>query len=188
MIKNFIESTKLQFLYYKSLGDKTFMQLEEKDLFWKFNEESNSIAVTVNHLHGNMMSRWTNFLTEDGEKEWRQRDQEFEEIIKTKDQFLTKWEAGCKCLFTAIDTITEENFNQLVYIRNQGHTTVEALQRQLAHYAYHIGEIVYIGRMIKGADWLSLSIPKGDSKSYNSKKFSQEKHREHFTKEFLSKK
>jgi len=188
MPQNFLTSVKLQFEYYKSLGEKTFSQLDEKDLFWQPNPESNSIAITVNHLHGNMMSRWTNFLTEDGEKKWRNRDQEFENTIKTKAQLIEKWNEGWQCLFQAIDSVNEENFGQLVYIRNQGHTITEALLRQLAHYVYHIGEIVYLGRMIKGKTWQSLSIPKGKSKYFNAKKFSQEKCKEHFTKEFLDKK
>jgi hypothetical protein len=188
MTQNFLKSTRLQFEYYQSLGKKPFSQLEEKDLFWQPSPESNSIAIIVNHLHGNMMSRWTNFLTEDGEKSWRKRDEEFEDIIQSKEELLQKWNEGWNYLFQAIDSVNEENFGQLVYIRNQGHTFVEALLRQLAHYAYHVGEIVYLGRLIKGAEWQSLSIPKGKSKEFNAKKFSQEKHQEHFTKEFLDKK
>ncbi len=174
-MEDFLNSAILQFQYYKSLGEKTFNQLEDQDLFWQHNPESNSIAITVNHLWGNMMSRWTDFLTSDGEKEWRQRDQEFEDIIKSKFELMDKWNKGWDCLFMALDLINEENFNQLVYIRNQGHTITEAVLRQLAHYSYHIGEIVYLGRLIKGTEWMSLSIPKGNSASYNAEKFAQEK-------------
>jgi len=188
MTQNFLKSTRLQFEYYQSLGEKTFNQLDEENFFWQPNAESNSIAIIVNHLHGNMMSRWTNFLTEDGEKTWRKRDEEFEDIIQSKAELLQKWNEGWACLFNALDSVNEENFNQLVYIRNQGHTVIEAFLRQLAHYAYHVGEIVYLGRQIKGAEWQSLSIPKGKSKEFNAKKFSQEKRQEHFTKEFLDKK
>jgi len=185
--ENYLESVRKQFEYYKMLGDRTFDQLEDVQLFWQFNEASNSIAITVNHMWGNMLSRWTDFLTSDGEKEWRERDLEFEDIIKTRVQLIEKWEAGWNCLFTALDSITPEKFEQLVYIRNQGHTIVEAVNRQLAHYAYHIGQIVYIGRMQKGDDWQSLSIPKGGSKAFNTKKFSEEKKRGHFTDDLLSK-
>ena len=132
-----------------------------------------------------MMSRWTNFLTTDGEKDFRKRDQEFENLIKTRRDLLLKWNEGWKTLFTALDSINEDNFSQLVYIRNQGHTIIEAVNRQLAHYAYHVGQIVLIGQMRRGKEWQSLSIPKGDSKKYNEKKFAQEKKRGHFTDEFL---
>lgn len=185
MQSNFIESTIKQFNYYKILGDKTFAQLTEEQLLWQYNEESNSIAVIVNHVTGNMLSRWTDFLTSDGEKEWRNRDAEFEDLIKTKAQLLQRWEEGWACLYEALGSVNEENFQQLVYIRNQGHTIVEAVNRQLAHYAYHIGQIVFLGRMLKGEDWQSLSIPKGNSKAYNAMKFEQEKSRGHFTDEFL---
>ncbi len=171
MKNNYIHSIKKQFQYYKMLGDKTFEQLTEDELFWQFNDHSNSISIIVNHLHGNMLSRWTDFLTTDGEKDFRNRDQEFEDIIDSRAELLTKWEAGWECLFLAIDSINEDNFNTEIYIRNMGHTIIEAFNRQLAHYAYHLGQIVFIGKMIKGADWKSLSIPKGDSKKYNDKKF-----------------
>lgn len=172
---------KKQFEYYKQLGDKTFSQMKEQDLFWQFNEESNSIAIIVNHLHGNMLSRWTDFLTTDGEKEWRNRDEEFEASIETKEEMLAKWEEGWKCVFTALDSVNETNQDTIVYIRNQGNTIEEACLRQLAHYAYHVGQIVYAGRMKTGEYWQSLSIPKGDSKKYNADKFSKPKRREHFT-------
>ncbi len=184
---NYLESVTKQFEYYKMLGDKTFTQLNEVDLFWQYNDASNSIAIIVKHLWGNMLSRWTDFLTTDGEKEWRKREEEFNADIKTKAEFLEKWEAGWKTLFFALETINEENFNQIIYIRNQGHTITEAINRQLAHYAYHVGQIVFIGRMIQDENWQSLSIPKGKSKEFNAKKFAQEKHRQHFTDEFLEK-
>lgn len=184
---NYLESVTKQFEYYKMLGDKTFAQLAEADLFWQYEESTNSIAIIVKHLWGNMLSRWTDFLTTDGEKNWRKRDEEFDADFKTKPELLEKWEAGWKSLFLAVKTINEENFNQTVYIRNQGHTITEAINRQLAHYAYHIGQIVFIGKMIQGDTWQSLSIPKGKSKDFNTKKFAQEKHRQHFTDEFLKK-
>jgi len=184
-VQNYLESVTKQFQYYKMLGDKTIAQLEEKDLFWQYNPESNSIAITVNHLWGNMLSRWTDFLTSDGEKEWRQRDLEFEDIIKTEKELLEKWETGWQCLFEALASLNDTNFETIIYIRNQGHTIMEAINRQLAHYSYHVGQIVYIGRMIKGTDWQSLSIPKGASKAFNTEKFSQDRKRQHFTDEFL---
>ena len=187
MEKNYIDSVRKQFQYYKLLGESTFSQLDEADLLWQFNEESNSIAVIVHHLAGNMKSRWTDFLTSDGEKNWRNRDREFEDIIRSKAELLQFWNEGWICIFKALDSINEENFHTPVYIRNMGHTVVEAINRQLTHYIYHIGQIVYIGRMIKGKDWKSLSIPKGQSTSYNKQKFAQPKRKEHFTDEFLGK-
>lgn len=185
MQQTYLESTFKQFKYYQMLGQKTFDQLHEEEVHWKYNEESNSIAVIVNHLWGNMMSRWTDFLTTDGEKEWRKRDLEFEEVIKTKADLQEKWNEGWACLFQALDSINQENFDTTIYIRNQGHTIVEAINRQLAHYSYHVGQIVFIGRMIKEAEWQSLSIPKGKSKEYNKEKFAKEKHKAHFTDEYL---
>lgn len=182
---NYLESARKQFEYYKQLGDRTFDQLAEEDLFWQFNPESNSIAIIVRHLWGNMLSRWTDFLTSDGEKEWRNRDAEFEASIKTERELREKWEAGWACVFTALDSINEDNFQTTVYIRNMGHTIPEAVNRQMAHYAYHVGQIVFIGRMIKGQDWQSLSIPKGQSAAFNAKKFAQPKRKEHFTDQFL---
>lgn len=185
MQDNYLESIRKQFNYYKMLGEKTFDQLNDEELFWQYNPESNSIAIMVNHISGNMLSRWTDFLSSDGEKEWRNRDAEFEDLIKTREELIEKWNKGWDCLFEALASINTNNFDQLVYIRNMGHTIVEAINRQFAHYSYHIGQIVYLGRMIKGADWQSLSIPKGDSAAYNADKFSKPKRQEHFTKEFL---
>lgn len=180
-MNDFLSSSKKQFEYYKQLGERTFEQLPEEKLFWKFNEESNSIATIVKHLHGNMMSRWTDFMTTDGEKEWRKRDEEFENDFTTKAEMLAKWEEGWQCLFNAIDPLTEADLAKEIYIRNMGHTVVEAINRQLAHYPYHIGQIVFIGKMVADQNWKSLSIPKGNSKEYNADKFSKPKRKEHFT-------
>lgn len=187
LILNYLESVKKQFSYYKQLGEKTFDQLEDEDLLWQYNPESNSIVIIVKHLWGNMMSRWTDFLSTDGEKDFRNREAEFEGNITSRVALLEKWEKGWTTLFNALDTVDESNFNDLVYIRNEGHTITEAINRQLSHYAYHVGQIVYIGRMIKGEDWKSLSIPKGGSEKYNAKKFEKDKSRGHFTDEFIDK-
>ncbi len=177
-----------QFQYYKQLGEKTFSQLSEQDLYWQYNENSNSIAIIVNHLSGNMLSRWTDFLTTDGEKEWRNRDEEFEIQIQSKDKLLEKWERGWSCLFEALKHIKkEEDLEQVIYIRNEDHTVIEAINRQLAHYPYHIGQIVFIGKMLKDTEWNSLSIPKNKSSDYNQNKFSSDRKKQHFTDEFLDK-
>jgi hypothetical protein len=188
MNATYLESVKNQFEYYKMLGDKTIAQIPDEKLFWLYNDESNSIAIIVKHMSGNMLSRWTDFLTSDGEKEWRHRDQEFENDIKTKDELLQKWNDGWNCLFSALNALKEDDLSTIIYIRNQGHTVVEAINRQLAHYPYHVGQMVFIGKMICKQKWVSLSIPKGNSDSFNTEKFSKEKHREHFTEEWLNKK
>jgi len=185
MEENFLKSVTKQFKYYKMLGERTFAQLTDEQLLWQYNTESNSIAIIVNHLGGNMKSRWTDFLNSDGEKKWRNRDLEFEEVIQSREALLLRWNEGWTCVFEALSSINKDNFHEEIYIRNQGHTIVEAINRQLAHYAYHIGQIVYIGRMASGANWQSLSIPKGKSGEFNKNKFSKEKHRGHFTDEFL---
>lgn len=180
MIENYLINIKTQFKYYKSLAEKTFDQMIAEDLFKQYNEESNSIAIIVNHLKGNMLSRWTDFLNSDGEKEWRQRDMEFESVIKDKEDLIQKWEEGWQCLFDALDSINEDNFNTKIYIRNQEHSIVDAINRQFAHYAYHVGQIVYIGKMYS-KNWKSLSIPKGKSSDFNRKKFDKGRHKGHFS-------
>jgi len=167
----YLESVKKRFEFYKQLGEKTFAQLSEEELIWQPEEDNNSISILVGHLWGNMKSRWTNFLTSDGEKEWRERDKEFEAIIQNREELLEKWEEGWNCLFEALDSIDSSNFDTTVYVRNEAHTIIEAINRQLAHYAYHIGQIVLIAKMIKKSAWQSLSIPKGKSQEFNQEKF-----------------
>ncbi len=185
MKKEYITSVTKQFEYYRSLGEKTFEQVDEQKLFFKFNEDSNSIAIVVQHLWGNMMSRWTDLFTSDGEKEWRKRDVEFEECVTTKDELMRKWNEGWTCLFNVLNNLKEEDLEKIIYIRNQGHTVIEAINRQLAHYPYHIGQIVFLGKMLSSNNWQSLSIPKNQSGQYNSKKFAQPKSKTHFTDEYL---
>lgn len=181
-IEVYLSSARKQFEYYKALGDKTIAQIpEESMLFYKPNDESNSIAILVHHLWGNMLSRWTDFLTSDGEKPWRNRDMEFEDVIQSKDELLEKWEAGWKCLFDAIDSVHVDNFDTQILIRNQAHTITDAINRQLCHYAYHVGQIVYIGKIVLNQNWQSLSIPRGGSKSFNQEKFARGIHLGHFT-------
>lgn len=183
--QSFIQNIIRQFEYYKMLGEKTFAQVPDEKLFWQYNEDSNSIATIVKHLSGNMLSRWTDFLTTDGEKEWRNRDDEFENDIATKDELLQKWDAGWKVFLDTLTSLKEQDLEKIIYIRNQGHTVIEAINRQLAHYPYHIGQIVLIGKMC-APNWVSLSIPKGNSKLFNDDKFSKPKHKAHFTDEFLN--
>lgn len=175
MVNGYLESVKKQFNSYKALGEKTFAQVLDEELMWQYNEASNSMATIVKHMWGNMMSRWTDFLTSDGEKEWRQRDAEFENDIKSREELLSKWNEGWNCLFNALNSLTDADLNKIVYIRNEPHTVVDAINRQLAHYSSHIGQIVYIGKMICDEEWDSLSIPKGKSKEFNQDKFAKPK-------------
>lgn len=180
-MEDYLSSIIKQFEYYKSLGDKTFDQVTDERLFWSPNEESNSIATIVKHMHGNMLSRWTDFLTSDGEKEWRNRDEEFENDIADREELITQWNEGWECLFNALKPLKVEDLTKQVYIRNMGHSVTEAVNRQLAHYAYHVGQIVFLGKIVADQPWESLSIPKGNSKEYNKEKFEKPRRKEHFT-------
>ena len=187
-VNNYLLSAIKQFEYYKWLGEKTLEQISDDELLHRTMEDDNSIAMIINHISGNMLSRWTDFLTSDGEKPWRNREQEFEDVLKTRKHVQGAWDEGWKTLFSALATVNSETFTTMVYIRNMGHTVVEAVNRQLCHYAYHIGQIVLIGKQLRGEKWESLSIPKGQSNAYNKDKFKQEKRKSHFTDEFLNRK
>jgi uncharacterized damage-inducible protein DinB len=165
----FLQSALKRFREYKTLGEKTFAQLEENDMLFTPNESSNSIAVIIQHMHGNMLSRWTNFLTEDGEKEWRRRDEEFESRQGTKKELIQLWDEGWAALFSALENLEATDLTRTITIRSQPLTVVDAINRQFAHYSYHVGQIVYLGRWIRNNEWTSLSIPKGGSDAYNEK-------------------
>jgi hypothetical protein len=169
--ESYLESAQLEFERYKTYGDKVFGQLSQEELFWQPSITDNSIAIIIKHVSGNMLSRWTNFLSQDGEKSWRNRDDEFENPPKTKQELLDLWEKGWTCLFDALDSINSSNFDAPIKIRGQQHTIPQAINRQLAHYASHVGQIVFIGKMIKKNDWVSLTIAKGQSKTFNQKMF-----------------
>lgn len=173
MNNNYLISIKQQFAYYKSLGEKTFEQIPDDMLFWQFNDESNSMATIVKHLWGNMLSRWTDFLVSDGEKAFRKRDAEFENEVISRDAMLNMWNEGWNCLFNTLDALKPEDLDKVVYIRSEPHTVTEAINRQLAHYPYHVGQIVFLGKMLAKQGWTSLSIPKGGSKAFNDEKFSK---------------
>jgi len=164
---DFLTASVRRFREYRALGEKTFEQLSEADMHVMPGETSNSIAVIIRHLHGNMLSRWTGFLEEDGEKSWRQRDAEFEEGPAAKEELLQRWNEGWDVLLTTLESLQEAHLGQTITIRSAPLTVVDAVLRQLAHYSYHVGQIVYLGRWIRGAAWESLSIPKGASEAYN---------------------
>ncbi|MGB5553602.1 MAG: DUF1572 family protein [Flavobacteriaceae bacterium] len=167
----FIQSIRFELLKYKQYGEKTFAQLDEQELQWKRNKTDNSIAIIVKHMVGNMLSRFTNFLSEDGEKPWRNRDSEFQEPYTDMKDMMAAWQKGWACVLDALEMISKENFTAVIKIRNEEHTLPGALHRQLAHYACHVGQIILLGKMIKGDDWQSLSIPKGQSEAFNRLKF-----------------
>ena len=186
---NYLESVKKQMLYYKTIAEKAIDQLEVDQLFITANDDSNSIATIIKHLHGNMLSRWTDFLTTDGEKKWRMRDGEFDAVFtkNNKDSLMQLWNEGWDCFFTAINSLQPEDLSKIIYIRNEGQTALDAINRQLAHYPYHVGQIVFYAKMLKQSEWNSLSIPKNKSNSYNADKFAKEKSLKHFTDDELKK-
>lgn len=183
----YLESVKKQMLYYKTIAEKAMEQLEVEQLFISVNENTNSIATIVRHMSGNMLSRWTDFLTTDGEKVWRKRDEEFENTIQTREELLNIWNEGWNCFFSAINDLQPDDLSKIIYIRNEGQTALDAINRQLAHYPYHIGQIVFYAKMLKKEEWNSLSIPKNKSKDYNADKFSKDKSLKHFTDDELKK-
>lgn len=188
MNTQFLQNTVTLFEYYRSLGEKALAQVPEDKLTWMPSINSNSLAIMINHLAGNMLSRWTGFLTTDGEKAWRNRDAEFEDPSLNRNDLMKRWDEGWSCLFHALRGLNEGDLEKTVYIRNMGQPVHEAISRQLAHYSYHIGQIVFVSRMIVGEDWKSLSIAKGASASYNKEKFDSEKKNEHFTDDWTGKK
>lgn len=170
-----IKEIRKRFDDYRTLADKTILILSQDELNLKASEESNSIAMLMRHITGNLLSRFTNFFTEDGEKPWRNRDSEFEGGVYNRHQLISEWDKAWNVLFDVLDSIDDENIKKQVVIRNEKHTVSDALYRQLAHYAYHVGQIVFIGKMIKDKDWQSLSIPKNKSEEYNREKFNNSK-------------
>ncbi len=179
--QNFLESSTKLFRYYKALGEKAIAQLKDDQVLQKPNDASNSIALIVHHLSGNMLSRFTDFLTSDGEKPWRNREAEFDESYPDKKSMMEAWDKGWKSLFDALESLKPGDLSKLIYIRNEGQTVMEAIQRQLAHYPHHVGQILYQAKILKGDEFKSLSIPKGTSSDFNKDKFSHEKARKHFT-------
>ena len=177
---NFLEDVRNQSRYYRRLAEQAMEQLEAEQLFSAANADSNSIAVIAGHLAGNMLSRWTDFMTTEGEKSWRDRDGEFEVQFKGREDLRERWNRGWDCYLNALDGIQPSDLDKICYIRNQGHTVLEAINRQFAHYAYHVGQIVFAAKQLKAAPWKSLTIPKNQSRAFNAAKFAAEKRRQNF--------
>lgn len=168
---NHISSAVATFRQHKELAEKAMHQLETEQLFWKPGPDSNSIYIIMKHLWGNMKSRWTNFFTEDGEKPWRDRDSEFEEgVLPERETLMQNWNEGWQCLFDALTPLGNDDLERIVKIRHEEHSVLEAINRQIAHYSYHVGQMVYIAHLIRSDKWESLSIPKGKSTQFNSEK------------------
>lgn len=163
----YLETAIKRLKYYKQLGERAFDQLTDEDLFVQPNDASNSIAVIVQHVSGNMLSRWTNFLTEDGEKAWRNRDDEFETRLTSRAAMVDAWQRGWACFLDALASLTEADLLKTVYIREEPLLVIDAISRQLAHYPYHVGQILYVAKLRRGDAWQSLSIAKGQSDAYN---------------------
>ncbi|PCH75667.1 MAG: hypothetical protein COB98_08565 [Flavobacteriaceae bacterium] len=161
---NYIQNIQYQFKETKRLGTAVLKRLTEKELHFKYNTESSSIATIVAHISGNMLSRWTHFYTEDGEKPWRTRDAEFEISTATKEEIIEIWELGWYCLFQITDNLSPDKLGLNIHIRSEKQTVLEAINRQISHYSYHIGQLIYIGKMVQNNQWKPLSIPKNKSK------------------------
>ena len=169
IVQNYFEDALKSLRAYKKLAEKAFAQLKDEEFFITLDEEANSVAVVMKHMAGNMFSRWTDFLTSDGEKPNRNRDMEFViESKTTKADVIDYWERGWACVFNALEPLRPEDFEKTVKIRGEEHTIVEAINRQLTHYSYHVGQIVFLAKHFRSAGWQSLSVPKNRSAEFNA--------------------
>ena len=164
-----LKDARTLFAYYKKLAERAMDQLTDEQLFLTLDGEANSIAIIVKHMAGNMRSRWTDFLTTDGEKPDRYRDSEFEAPPATRAELLALWETGWNCLFSALDPLTDADLTRTITIRGEKHSVMQAVNRQLAHYPHHIGQIVLLAKHFCGDRWQSLSIPRRGSGQFNQK-------------------
>lgn len=167
---SFLPAVNNEFLKLKTLGEEAMSQLEPEQLFFRQHPGTNNIAIIIQHMAGNMLSRWTDFLTTDGEKEWRHRDAEFETVLTEKSDVMQAWDIGWACLFSALDTISNSQLEETVFIRSEPHTVTQAIIRQLSHYASHVGQIILLAKIFKGEDFESPSIQKGGSQQFNQEK------------------
>ncbi len=165
---HYLETVKERFASTKSLAERAVKQLTDAELTAEPKPDSNSVAITMKHIAGNQLSRWTEFLTSDGEKSWRHRDTEFEDHEWTRADILAHWERGWSALFEALDALTPSDLTTDVQIRGAPQSVVSAIERQMAHYGYHVGQIVYVARMLKGDAWTTLSVPRGGSSGFNA--------------------
>lgn len=167
IIENYLTDAVASFRNYKKLAEKAMAQISDEEFFKTIDAESNSVAVIVKHIAGNQKSRWTDFLSSDGEKDFRNRDTEFEMIGDTRESLTEFWESGWQTLFAALESLTANDFSKFVSIRGEPHTIIEAINRQLTHYAYHIGQITFLAKHFRATDWQTLSVPRGQSAEFN---------------------
>ncbi len=156
-----------EFQKIKKLADKSVVQLSDDQLHAKIDTEGNSVAVIVRHMAGNMRSRWVDFLESDGEKPSRTRDQEFEEVPQTRAELMAEWEHGWQCVFDALTPLTDADLQRTVIIRGEPHSVYKAISRQVAHYAGHAYQILFLAKHLLGPAWKTLSIPRGQSEEFN---------------------
>jgi len=169
LAQHFLDDALLTFRDYRKLAEKAMAQIDDEDFFRTIDPESNSIAVIMKHMVGNMISRWTDFLTTDGEKPERDRDMEFEMLPgTTRADILAYWEKGWTRVFAAIEPLTPDDLLRTVTVRGQDHTVMQAIDRQIAHYASHVGQIVYLAKHYKSSEWQSLSVPRNKSAEFNA--------------------
>jgi hypothetical protein len=166
---SYLEDSLTLFRAYKKLAERAMEQVSDEQLFIALDEESNSIAIIVKHMAGNMRSRWTDFLTTDGEKPDRNRDSEFVDPSATRAALLQAWEEGWACVFGAIEPLTDADLGRRITIRGEAHSVMQAVNRQVAHYAQHVGQIVLLAKHFAGAGWKSLSVPRNRSAEFNRK-------------------
>lgn len=174
---SYLQDSLAVFRYYKKLGENALAQCPDEALFKAPDAESNSIAIVVKHLAGNMRSRWTDFLTTDGEKPDRHRDTEFESPATTRVELMRQWEAGWNCVFAALEPLSDADLTRTVTIRTEPHSVMQAINRQIAHYSYHVGQIVYLAKHFASDHWKALTIPKRKSAEFNTAVASGEKSR-----------
>jgi hypothetical protein len=165
---SYIKDSTSLFRYYKKLGENAIAQCPDSGLVAQIDPESNSIGVIVKHFSGNMRSRWTEFLTSDGEKPNRNRDAEFEDPPKNRAEILDLWDGGWKCVFTALEALSDADLTKTVTIRGEEHSVMQAINRQVAHYSYHIGQIVFLAKHFAGANWKPITVPKSKSQEFNA--------------------
>jgi hypothetical protein len=163
-----LQDVKALFANYKQLGDKALAQISGNDIHWKPEPESNSIATIVMHMSGNLLSRWTDYLTTDGEKPWRKRDEEFEEPSLDTRELLARWEKGWACVMEAMGSMNADTLGRTITIRGEKYTVLRALNRSLTHAAYHVGQIVFVAKALRSGAWNSISVPKGKSQEFNA--------------------
>ena len=169
LTNSYIKDTTEIFRLYKRLGDGAMEQCPDEGLFTALDVESNSIAIIVKHLSGNMRSRWTDFLTSDGEKPDRKRDSEFEMPPATREELIALWESGWKVLFESLAIVRDTDLTRTVPIRGEAHSVMQAINRAITHTSYHVGQIVYLAKHFGSANWKSLTVPRGKSSEFNSK-------------------